>query len=305
MYYIDQFVGAAGTSISGWDSSNLPGLTGSPYTVTGSIELDGNGMTFMSSGTSAQALTLATFPAYNPVTASFEVLFDAEQMSNIASAGGVYLMASTGDTMIIVLDYTGSDPQFTVIVNGTGNPNANTWTNIPSVETRWHIKIAFEPGANNVGNMYTYYSTDGINWKNLLTAMGPPVELNPVTIPTSYAVGPVFYGVAGTTTTGTHVGYITAQDVSPASPNCQISNAYVTSSGQSAMLFYETISENTPLYPTGLNFPLTFFQNGTLLNPAEINYWIGSGALCAVFCFLRVFKFMRQTQSHCWRHQAQ
>ena len=57
MYYLDQFTGASGTSISGWDSNALPGVSGSPYTVTGSIELDGNGMTFMSSGSSAGPIT--------------------------------------------------------------------------------------------------------------------------------------------------------------------------------------------------------------------------------------------------------
>ena len=285
MYYLDQFAGTTGTSISEWDSNVLPGLTGSPYTVTGSIELDGNGMTFMSSGTNAQALTQATIPTFNPVTASFEVLFDIEQMSNVASSGGIYLMASTGDSMTIMLLYTGGAPQFSVIINGSGNPNANTWTNVPKIGARWHIKIDFSPGASNSAEMYTYYSTDGINWNNLLTAVSPPIGFDPTTLPTSYAVGPVFSGVAGTTTAGTHVGNIVAQDVSPASPNCQLSNAYVTSSGQSAMLFYETISGNTPIYPSGLNFPLTFFQNGTLINPAEINYWIGSGSLCAGVLF--------------------
>ena len=51
------------------------------------------------------------------------------------------------------------------------------------------------------------------------------------------------------------------------------------------MLFYETITGNTPVYPSALNFPLTFFQNGTLINPAGITYWIGSGALCAGVLF--------------------
>ena len=119
--------------------------------------------------------------------------------------------------------------------------------------------------------LYTYYSTDGINWNQLTTSASQPIGIDPTQLPTTFAVGPYFSGVAGSATTGVHVGNIIVQDIAPASPNCQISNAYVTSSGQSAMLFYETISGNTPVYPSALNYPLTFFQNGTLLNPAEVN----------------------------------
>ena len=126
MYFLDQFAGASGTSINGWDSNALPGVPGSPYTVTGSIELDGNGMTFMSAGSSAQALTQATFPAFNPVTASFEVLFDIEQMSNVESYGGLYLMASNGDTMIIQLHYL-EPPDLYIHIMEAVNFNANTY----------------------------------------------------------------------------------------------------------------------------------------------------------------------------------
>ena len=111
MYYLDQFAGSSGTSISGWDSNALPGVSGSPYTVTGSIELDGNGMTFMSSGSSAQALSQATLPTFNPATSVLEFLFDIEQVSNVASSGGIVMMSSTGN----IDDYSTfvfRDPEF-------------------------------------------------------------------------------------------------------------------------------------------------------------------------------------------------
>ena len=285
MYYLDQFAGSSGTLISGWDSNAIPGVTASPYTVTGSIELDGNGMTFMSSGSSAQALSQVTLPTFNPATSTLEFLFDIEQMSNVASSGGIVMMSSTGNVMTIELTYSGT-PTFFVYFGRSWDPNANTTTNIPPVGQRWHIKVDFVAINNSTETtLYTYYSTDGINWNQLTTSAGQPIGIDPTNLPTMFMVGPYFSGTAGSTTTGVHVGNIIVQNIAPASPNCQISNAHVTSSGQSAMLFYETIIGNTPVYPSVLNYPLTFFQNGTLLNPAEVNYWVGSGALCAGVLF--------------------
>ena len=159
------------------------------------------------------------------------------------------------------------------------------FTNIPPIGTRWHIKVDFTPGSSQSAELYTYYSTDGINWNNLLTAVFPPIGIYPPRYADRLCIGPYFSGAAGTATTGVHIGNIVAQDISPASPNCQISKAYVTSSGQSAMLFYKTIAETLLFIASELNFPLTFFQNGTLINPAEITYWVGSGALCAGILF--------------------
>ena len=280
MYFLDQFVGASGTSITGWDSNSLPGLAGSPYTVAGSIELDGNGMTFMSSGTSASAITQAVLPVFTTST-SLEILFDIEQVSHVASYGGIYLMSdNTGKSMTIQLSYAGT-PTVYVTIDGTYDVNANTQLNIPPVGTRWHIKLNFIPDSSQETYLYTYYSLDGINWLQLMTAISPPIGIDPTTLPASFAVGPFFSGVAGSTTTGVHIGNIIVQDVSPASPNCQISNAYITSSGQSIMLFYETIDGNTPVVPSSLNYPLSFFLNGSIINPADIHYWVGSGASCA------------------------
>ena len=280
MYYLDQFAGSSGTSISGWDSNALPGVSGSPYTVTGSIELDGNGMTFMSSGSCAQALSQVTLPTFNPATSILEFIFNIEQVTSVVSTGGIVMMSSTGNVMYIALSYGGT-PSFYVAFNGTQDPNATTTTNIPPVGTRWHIKVNFVGINSTQLNMYIYYSQDGINYNQLTTSASQPIGIDPTQLPTRFAVGPYFSGVSGSATTGVHFGNIIVQDIAPASPNCQISKAYVTSSGQSIMLFYETISGNTPVYPSALNYPLTFFQNGTLLNPTEINYWVGSGALCA------------------------
>ena len=223
-------------------------------------------------------------PTFDPATSVLEFLFDIEQMSNVASIGGIIMMSSTGNVMTIELSYSGT-PSLFVYFNGNADPNAITYTNIPPIGTIWHIKVDFLGVNSNQINIYTYYSTDGINWSQLTTSASQPIGIYPPELPTEFTVGPYFSGVAGTATTGVHVGNIIVQNISPASPNCQISNAYVTSSGQSAMLFYETIIGGVPVYPSALNFPLTFFQNETLLNPAEINYWVGSGALCAGVLF--------------------
>ena len=95
-----------------------------------------------------------------------------------------------------------------------------------------------------------YYSTDGINWNNLLTAVSPPIGIYPPDMPTGYALGPYFSGAAGTATTGVHIGNIVAQDISPASPNCRdflrrLSRAVASR----RCCFYETISGNTSVYP--------------------------------------------------------
>ena len=213
-----------------------------------------------------------------------EFLFDIEQMSNIASNGGIVMMSSTGNVMTIQLSYSGT-PEFYVEFDGDHRSECKYDY---QRSANWNA-MAYQSGFHwcqfDTLDIYTYYSTDGINWNQLTTSSTQPIGIYPPQLPTTFAVGPYFSGVAGTETTGVHVGNIVVQDISPASPNCQISNAYVTSSGQSAMLFYETISGNTSVYPSALNYPLTFFQNGTLINPAEVTYWIGSGALCAGVLF--------------------
>ena len=103
-------------------------------------------------------------------------------------------------------------------------------------------------------DLYTYYSTDGINWNQLTTSASQPIGIDPTQLPTTFAVGPYFSGAAGRRPLVFMLETSSYRTYAPASPNCQISNAYVTSSGQSAMLFYETISGNTPVYPSALNY---------------------------------------------------
>jgi len=277
MYYQDTFAGSSGTSIQSHSSNVLPGLTGSAYTVTGTgtIELDGSGMAFLSSTGNTYALTQAVLPMVQ-TGVTFEVLFDIEQMTPVASYGGIMLMLGGGNQLDILM---GADNTSLFYLRLNGVTVAWTPTNLPPIGQLWHIKLDFIPQAS-YEFIYSYYSTDGVNWYDLLT-VGNPWTPSLSSLPTAIAVGPYFSGAVGTPTTGVHVGNIVVRDIAPASPNCQISNAYVTTGGQSVAFFFETISGNTSVLPTALNYAPSFFKNGISIG-AGINAWVTGYHSCAI-----------------------
>ena len=127
--------------------------------------------------------------------------------------------------------------------------------------------------------IYVYYSTDGINFTEIIKNNESFSSL-----PIAFAVGPYMQGAVGGLTSVCHVGNIVVQDIPPALPNCQISKAYVTTSGQSAAFFFETISGNTPVLPTALNYAPSFSQNGTSIGIGT-NSWITGYHSCAIIQF--------------------
>jgi len=90
-----------------------------------------------------------------------------------------------------------------------------------------------------------------------------------------------------TSSTGVHIGAIIVQDIPPAQPTCSISNAYVTTGGQSVAFFFErglTGSGGTAVIPTTMNYAPSFFRNGTSLD-REVNAWITGYHSCAIVQF--------------------
>jgi hypothetical protein len=284
IYYEDTFSGSSGTNISAHTSNTLPsGLAGSGYTVTGSgaIELDGNGLTFLSSTGDTYAITEATMPAWSS-TLDFEVLFDIENVSTVSgSIGGIMLVTYSGGLYHISFSPSGGIIQF--YLNGT--TFAVYTTTVPAAGTLWHMK--FDWIGNGVyPNSYLWYSTDNVTW-NALWSGGPELAqgISPVV-----AVGPYMQGTAVTATTGVHVGNIVVQDVAPPPPNCSIatssptgtSGAYISTCGQKAVFFFATGLSGgaATLTPTAMNFAPSFFRNGTAIG-IGINGWVTGQHSCA------------------------
>ncbi len=281
VYYTDQFSGTAGTSIASHVSNTLStGVAGSGYTVTGSgtIELDGNGNVFLASAGDTYALTQATVPPWTEST-SFEVLFDLNYMSGVGgTVGGLMLLDAGGNTFNFVF-IPGSEIAFF----SDGSTTYWLTTTMPSPGTLWHMKVTII-GGSSVG-WYLYYSTDNVTWTELLggTAWGFS------SLPTAIGVGPYMQGTVVTATTGVHVGNITLRDIAPASPNCQIASAspvgtagaYIGTSGQDIVFFFEQTSNGDAIYPTVLNYSPTVYRNGTSIGVA-IKPWITGYHACAI-----------------------
>ena len=249
VYYQDTFQGTGGTSIASWTSNALPGLSGTQYRVTGSgtIELDGSttdsgsGMCYCSSAGSGAtyAVTQATLPTW-PQVNGVEILFDVYRWDDGSGAGGIvlYLDSSPDIVYIILWPGQGGGSPFAIYQNGNLNYDCYT-SNIPPVGQLWTIKLDLvETG----GWMHfsSYYSTDGGATYNELLTSAWPGGYQDSTIPSIIAVGPYFQYDAGGPTSGVHIGNIIVQDPAPPPPNCSISKAYVTTSGQSVAFFFET-----------------------------------------------------------------
>ena len=156
--------------------------------------------------------------------------------------------------------------------------NASGWFATISQPFSYPCAIQFKINIQTKGSsiVLTCYYWNNDSWEICPLNNINPAPFSAADLPSAIAAGFLFAGTSNVAS----ISNLTVQDISPASPNCQISNAYVTSSGQSLMLFYETISGKTPVTPTGLNYAPSFFLNGTVVPAADINYWIGSGASC-------------------------
>ena len=283
IYYKDTFSGSSGTDISTITSNTLPsGLVGSGYTVTGSgaIELDGNGLTFLSSSGDTYAISEAVMPTWTR-SLNFEILFDFENLSTVpGSVGGVMIQTYSGGLFQVA--FYPSDG-IIKLLDAAGVYS----TTLPAPGTLWHMKLDWigNTGNGNYPISYLWYSTDGVTW-NQLWSGGPYLAdgISPVV-----AVGPYMQGTAVTATTGVHIGNIVLQDVAPPPPNCSIATsspfgaagAYVSTSGQKVVFFFATgLSGGTSnITPTSINFAPSLSVNGTFVGVGT-NAWASGQHSC-------------------------
>lgn len=186
------------------------------------------------------------------------MIFSIEAITGTDTYAGIYILFDGTNSVVIQMGNPNSAIYMTSNGSTLGMPI--DYSILPPIGTLWYIKIDFI--ASGSCNVDITYSTDFVNWNSLFGYMwGPEFQ----SLPAAIAVGPYFSGAAGTPTTGTHIGNIIVQDMPPASPNCQISNAYVATSGQAVVFFFETTSGNTPVLPTALNYAPAVFRNGALV----------------------------------------
>lgn len=252
-YLVDTFSESLGTFIQSHISNTLSnGASGSGYTVTGSgtIELDGSGMVFLSSIGDTYAISQAIMPLWSSTT-QFEVLFDIEDMGGVSgSAGGIVIVTDSGDIWNIIFN-----PGAYIQLYNNYTTQAIYTTTIPPSGTLWHMKFHWISNGN-YPNTYLWYSTDNVTW-NLLWSSGPYL---PSLTSQVVAIGPYMQGTAVTATTGVHIGNIIVQDLPLPSPNTIISNAYVASSGESIVLFFET--NGVSQTPITMYVAPTVYKNG-------------------------------------------
>ena len=154
----------------------------------------------------------------------------------------------------------------------------------PPAGTAWLIKLDIELNTSNTGWTYLYsqYSTDGgTTWSNLITNAANPSQILTSSLPTAFTAGLYCDGTVVTATTGPHIANLIVQDPAPAPPTCQVSKAYVTTGGQSVAFFFETISGNTAVTPTAMNFAPSFFLNGVSIG-GGVNAWVTGKHSCAI-----------------------
>ena len=216
IYYYDLFTGTAGTLLTShtadsgatWptDTSHLDIYEG------GTIELDGNGFTFLSTTGGVSEMSSATMPS----TDNFEVLFDYVRYSDVAggSNAGIVLLTSAwpspSNLYFLFYQDSGSTPGW-VLYSSIGGTNTQLTTIYPgpALGVTWYMKADVSTSGGNTtftlwwstasagpfNNVFTYtMATD--------TTVSPHVALN-------------FYNptTASTATTGQHIGALTVQDI--------------------------------------------------------------------------------------------
>jgi hypothetical protein len=282
IYLEDTFTGSTGTPIQNHSSNALPGIpSGSTWSIPtgGNIQLDGQanpGTFFESSGTS-MTLSSATMPTALP----YEVIFGITQYSAITTIADLLMYNHGSRNVALQYQY---NVGFILYQNVIALVGANTYPDILNPRqggfafgTLVYIKCDV---------MSTFAVT--VYWATSL--FGPWTSLgfnNP-----SLAAGLVFPFQCGlqyslstqTFNTGVHVGDLIVQDIPPAPPNCSISNAYVTTGGQSVAFFFKTGltgSGGTAVLPSAMNYAPAFFRNGTSIGVGT-NAWITGHHSCAI-----------------------
>ncbi|MGO9815803.1 MAG: beta strand repeat-containing protein [Isosphaeraceae bacterium] len=287
IYLEDTFTGSTGTPIQNHSSNALPGIpSGSTWSIPtgGNIQLDGlayGGTFFESSGTST-TLSSAKMPTALP----YEVVFSITQYSAIDTIADVILYQHGSTVLTLQYRY---NIGFTLNWNGSGVTGGNTYPDIlhpgqgsNSVPFGTHVYLKCDLLSNLNVNVYWSTSLSG-PWTLLFNPA--PSLASGLTFPAQ--CGLQYSLSTHTSSTGVHIGAIIVQDIPPAQPTCSISNAYVTTGGQSVAFFFErglTGSGGTAVIPTTMNYAPSFFRNGTSLD-REVNAWITGYHSCAIVQF--------------------
>ena len=280
-YLLDTFAGTSGTAIQSHTSNTLPsGLAGSTYTSpsAGAISLDGSGGTYLSAAGTAISLSNAVMPP----SQHYEIRFELQHLSNVSGASaGIILFQNLGgsnfgfwyDASRNAIEWF-ADNSYQI----SGGSSAG-----PSAGTSWLIKIDIQLEPTNSGwtQLYCSYSADGGTTWPLINMRAPNPNIQGTSSIGPLTVGLYFAGTAITPTTGPHIANLIVQDQATAPPTCQISNAYVATSGQAVAFFFETISGHAAILPTVMNFAPTFFQNGTSIGVGT-NAWVTGYHSCAI-----------------------
>ena len=280
-----------GPPIQSHTSSTLPSaVAGSTWSTPtgGSIYLDGNGGTYLASSGSSYTLSNATMPTASGIGPGggagtlpgvpCEFLFTVSRSNPPVSGSDaeIVLLASPGEMFTARFYDDGHNGLFIYSQNGAPVIDGGSCS-IMAAGTTWYIKIdlSVQSTGDNSTGFASYYSTDGINWNTLIKDAPNPWIINNTSLPVAVAAGLLYQGTVGTPTTGLHIGSLILQDIQPATPNCQISKAYVTTSGQMVAVFFSQISNGSPVIPSGLTYAPAIFQNGASIGALSIA-WIAS-----------------------------
>lgn len=275
-YLVDAFSGTAGTAITGHNSNSLTsGVAGSTYTApaVGAIELDGSGGVYLSTASTSSLAGISVLTPANtaysysdaamPASQNMEVIFE---LTNGGSLAGTFLgvnLLGTGSSNL-GFGWLGNINQLAWLVNGRWETDFYGHSNGPAAGVSWMIKLDLSVSGGYL-TVASYYSTNLVapyTWQLMSIGTANPNSIPLSSIPTTANVGVFFTNSTGGTGYG-HIGNLTVQDITPPTPNCQISKAYVTTSGQMAAFYFETISGGTAVIPTAMNFSPSFFRNGT------------------------------------------
>ncbi len=260
IYFKDTFAGAAGTLLTAHTSDSGATWPNDDNHVLGAspIELDGNGMVFPTGSDVEGQLPSITLPS-----GAFEIIYTVyAHTANWSGTAGITLYSNTpyGSTTsnVSFMSTTNSGAYGSDwFQNGFTCSNTPGFNGTLAIGTGqlWYIKIQILPAYGN-STLYMCYSSDGTTWSQQSfdptwsTAIGSMVT----------AVGPVFNLGAATAATGIHIGNLIIQDLEIGSPDSQISNAYVASSGESLALFFSR--SGSQLYPNYMVSAPTIYKNG-------------------------------------------
>ena len=277
-YLTDTFTGSAGTLLTAHTSDSgatWPNDANHILGTAGSIALDGNGMLYGTGGGLAGQLSSITLP-----TGAFSIIYTLKKIDTTQSMCGITLYTSSpyGSTTTSNVSFmtstftgaTGSD----WFQNGftTSNTPGFNGTFNPTTGTLYYIKINVLPAYGGC-TLYAFYSTDGITWNQQSFHPTWPITIGSMIV----AVGPVFQYPGLTATTGVHIGGLIIEDLVAGTPNTIISNAYVTSSGESVAVFSKL--SGTMVYPNYMVIPPTIYKNGTSVgNLSTVIPWIDPSA---------------------------